>query len=127
MVNNTGKQKVYLVDKPGSPQSIVRFVGQGLPFDAQEKFISLNWRTLTLRNFNSRINQNSRKIKAIPMELVATLRPIGKWALLFSLLKCEQTLPRPNKEIQSELGKYSKGITEEEMEFLRLQWVSRMR
>ena len=123
VVNNTGKQKVYLVDKPGSPQSIVRFVRQGLPFDATGEVYLTQLANFNLAgNFNSRINQNLREDKGYTYGAsgyFAANREVG--AIVFSAQVRADTTAASIKEIQSELDKYSQqGITDEEMEFLRL-------
>ncbi|WP_337239997.1 insulinase family protein, partial [Proteus faecis] len=58
------KQKIYLVDKPGAPQSIIRMVRKGLPFDATGELYLTQLANFNLAgNFNSRINQNLREDK----------------------------------------------------------------
>lgn len=109
--------------KYGSPQSIVRFVRQGLPFDATGEVYLTQLANFNLAgNFNSRINQNLREDKGYTYGAsgyFAANREVG--AIVFSAQVRADTTAASIKEIQSELGKYSKqGITDEEMEFLRL-------
>ncbi len=58
------KQNIYLVDKPNAPQSIIRVVRQGLPYDMLgEQYLSQLANFNLAGNFNSRINQNLREDK----------------------------------------------------------------
>lgn len=117
------KQKIYLVDKPGAPQSIVRFVRQGLPFDAVGEVYLTQLANFNLAgNFNSRINQNLREDKGYSYGAsgyLASNREVG--AIVFSTqVRADATVPSI-VEITKELDQYSqKGMTKDEMTFLRL-------
>ncbi|MBU2897181.1 M16 family metallopeptidase [Vibrio hepatarius] len=123
MVEQVGKQKIYLVDKPGSPQSIVRFVRQGLPFDATGEVYLTQLANFNLAgNFNSRINQNLRENKGYTYGAsgyFAANREVG--AIVFSAQVRADATAASIREIQKELSHYSlQGITDEEIKFLRL-------
>ncbi|WP_260262156.1 M16 family metallopeptidase [Vibrio intestinalis] len=118
-----GKQKIYLVNKPHSPQSIVRFVRQGLPFDATGEAYLTQLANFNLAgNFNSRLNQNLREDKGYTYGAggyLAANREIG--ALVFSAqVRANATLPSII-EMQKELTEYSaSGMTTKELDFLKL-------
>ena len=116
-------QKIYLIDKPSAPQSVVRMVRQGLPFDATGEVYLTQLANFNLAgNFNSRINQNLREDKGYTYGAsgyLASNREVG--AIVFSAqVRADATVPAVI-EMQKELSQYSQhGITEEEMKFLRL-------
>ena len=123
LVNEKGPQKIYLIDKPSSPQSIVRFVRQGLPFDATGEVYLTQLANFNLAgNFNSRINQNLREDKGYTYGAsgyFAANREVG--AIVFSAQVRADSTIASIKEIEKELSQYSeKGMTDEEMKFLRL-------
>ncbi|GLT20457.1 peptidase M16 [Vibrio zhanjiangensis] len=123
VIDKKGEQKVYLIDKPGAPQSIVRFVRQGLPFDATGEVYLTQLANFNLAgNFNSRINQNLREDKGYTYGAsgyFAANREVG--AIVFSAQVRADTTAASIKEIQSELRKYSQqGMTDDEIKFLRL-------
>ncbi|UUM30962.1 M16 family metallopeptidase [Vibrio japonicus] len=123
LVQELSERKVYLVDKPDAPQSIVRFVRQGLPFDATgESFLTQLANFNLAGNFNSRINLNLREDKGYTYGArgyLANNREVG--AIVFSAqVRADVTL-ESIKEIESELEAFSKqGMTDSEMKFLRL-------
>lgn len=116
-------QKIYLIDKPSAPQSVVRMVRQGLPFDATGEVYLTQLANFNLAgNFNSRINQNLREDKGYTYGAsgyLASNREVG--AIVFSAqVRADATVPAVI-EMQKELSQYSQnGMTEEEMKFLRL-------
>jgi zinc protease len=60
----TGKTKIYLVDKPGAAQSEIRIGKRALMFDATGEYYRANLMNFTLGGaFNSRINLNLREDK----------------------------------------------------------------
>jgi zinc protease len=116
-------QKIYLVDKPGAPQSIVRFVRQGLPFDATGETYLTQLANFNLAgNFNSRINLNLREDKGYTYGVsgyLAANREVG--AIVFSAQVRADSTIASIKEIEKELQQYSQsGMTDDEMKFLRL-------
>ncbi len=123
MVPNLGGQKIYLVDKPGAPQTIVRLVRRGLPFDATgELYLSQLANFNLAGNFNSRINQNLREDKGYTYgasSYFASNREVG--AIVFNAqVRADSTVPSII-EMEKEMDRFSKqGMTNEEMKFLRL-------
>ncbi|ODS12419.1 M16 family metallopeptidase [Vibrio scophthalmi] len=116
-------QSIYLVDKPGAPQSIVRMVRQGLPFDATGEVFLTQLANFNLAgNFNSRLNQNLREDKGYTYGAsgyLASNREVG--AVVFSAQVRADATAASIKEMQSELMRFSQsGLTEQEMKFLRL-------
>tara|TARA_Y100001956_G_scaffold82655_1_gene104575 strand:+ start:2953 stop:5811 length:2859 start_codon:yes stop_codon:yes gene_type:complete len=123
LVNDPGKQKIYLVDKPGAPQSIVRFVRQGLPFDAVGETYLTQLANFNLAgNFNSRLNQNLREDKGYTYGAsgyLAANREVG--AIVFSAQVRANSTVASIREFENELNEYSlEGMSDEEMKFLRL-------
>ncbi|EPA8366085.1 M16 family metallopeptidase [Vibrio fluvialis] len=123
VVPNLGGQKIYLVDKPGAPQTIVRLVRRGLPFDATgELYLSQLANFNLAGNFNSRINQNLREDKGYTYgasSYFASNREVG--AIVFNAqVRADSTVPSII-EMEKEMDRFSKqGMTNEEMKFLRL-------
>ncbi|EGU32473.1 insulinase family protease/insulinase family protease [Vibrio ichthyoenteri ATCC 700023] len=116
-------QSIYLVDKPGAPQSIVRMVRQGLPFDATGEVFLTQLANFNLAgNFNSRLNQNLREDKGYTYGAsgyLAANREVG--AVVFSAQVRADATVDSIKEMQKELATYSQsGMTEQELAFLRL-------
>ncbi|BBS85670.1 M16 family metallopeptidase [Aeromonas media] len=55
---------IYLVDKPGAPQSVIRIGRRAMPFDTTGEYFVANLMNFNLGgNFNSRINLNLREDK----------------------------------------------------------------
>lgn len=123
LVKPLDQQKVFLVDKPGAPQSVVRMVRQGLPFDATGEVYLTQLANFNLAgNFNSRINQNLREDKGYTYGAsgyLASNREVG--AIVYSAqVRADSTIPSI-LEMKKELAKYSEqGMTDDEMKFLRL-------
>ncbi|MBL4237388.1 M16 family metallopeptidase [Vibrio fluvialis] len=123
VVQNLDGQKIYLVDKPGAPQTIVRLVRRGLPFDATgELYLSQLANFNLAGNFNSRINQNLREDKGYTYgasSYFASNREVG--AIVFNAqVRADSTVPSII-EMEKEMDRFSKqGMTNEEMKFLRL-------
>ena len=123
VVKAPAAQKIYLVDKPGAPQSIVRFVRQGLPFDATGETYLTQLANFNLAgNFNSRLNQNLREDKGYTYGAsgyLAANREVG--AIVFSAqVRADATLASI-REFENELNEYSiSGMNDDEMKFLRL-------
>ncbi|WP_076589519.1 M16 family metallopeptidase [Vibrio ostreicida] len=122
-ITSPTQKKIYLVDTPGAPQSIIRFVRQGLSFDATGEAYLTQLANFNLAgNFNSRINQNLREDKGYTYGAngyYANNREVGM--IVFSAqVRSDATLDSI-KEIHKELANYSgNGMTDHELEFLRL-------
>jgi zinc protease len=123
LVKANEQQKIYLVDKPGAPQSVVRMVRLGLPFDATGEVYLTQLANFNLAgNFNSRINQNLREDKGYTYGAsgyLASNREVG--AVVFSAqVRADSTIPSII-EMRKELETYSQnGMSDDEMKFLRL-------
>ncbi|MDW6001773.1 M16 family metallopeptidase [Vibrio mangrovi] len=116
-------QRIYLIDKPGALQSIVRYVRQGLPFDATGEFFLSQLANFNLAgNFNSRMNQNLREDKGYTYGTSSTLagnREIG--VIVFSASVRKGATVGAIQEMQNEMTRFSQqGMTSEEMRFMRL-------
>ncbi len=123
VVPTVSGQKVYIVDKPNSPQSVVRFVRQGLPFDATGEVFLTQLANFNLAgNFNSRINQNLREDKGYTYGAsgyFASNREVG--AIVFNAQVRADATIASIVEIQKELAEFSaNGLTDEELSFMRL-------
>lgn len=117
------KQTLYLVDKPNAPQAIVRFVRQGLPFDATGEVFLTQLANFNLAgNFNSRMNQNLREDKGFTYGAsgyISANREIG--ALIFSAQVRQEATAETIQEIQAEMQRFSQeGVSDEEVRFMRL-------
>ncbi len=123
LVRPVSGQAIYLVDKPGAPQSVVRMVRQGLPFDATGEVYLTQLANFNLAgNFNSRLNQNLREEKGYTYGAsgyLASNREVG--AVIFSAqVRADATVPSII-EMQKELQQYSEqGMTDQELSFMRL-------
>jgi zinc protease len=116
-------RKIYLIDKPGSSQSVVRFVRQGLPFDATGEVYLTQLANFNLAgNFNSRMNQNLREDKGYTYGMsgyVASNREVG--ALIFSAPVRQDVTGATIVEMQKEMRNFSEhGMTDDELHFMRL-------
>ncbi|WP_159656753.1 M16 family metallopeptidase [Vibrio atypicus] len=123
LVKAPKEQKIYLVDKPGAPQSIVRFVRQGLRFDATGETYLTQLANFNLAgNFNSRLNQNLREDKGYTYGAsgyLAANREVG--AIVFSAQVRADSTIASIQEFDNELNEFSlEGMTDDEMKFLRL-------
>jgi len=122
-ITDLKEQKIYLVDKPNAPQSIVRLVRRGLPFDATGELYMSKLANFNLAgNFNSRINQNLREDKGYTYGAsgyFASNREVG--VIVFGAqVRADATIPSIN-EFVSELNEFSQaGLTDEEVDFMRL-------
>ncbi len=117
------QQSIYLVDKPNSSQSIVRFVRQGMRFDATGEMFMTKLANFNLAgNFNSRMNQNLREDKGITYGMsgyVASNREVG--AIIFNASVKQDATLEAIREMTKEMHLYSlNGITDNELQFMRL-------
>ncbi|MDO6545424.1 M16 family metallopeptidase [Photobacterium sanguinicancri] len=118
-----GKQAIWLVDKPGAPQTVIRLVRQGLPFDATGELYETQLANFNLAgNFNSRINLNLREDKGYTYGAGGYQsggREVGL-SVFYAQVRADASLPAL-KEFLAELDKISKdGITDKELAFMRL-------
>lgn len=117
------KQTVWLVDKPGAPQTVIRLARQGLPFDATGELYETQLANFNLAgNFNSRINLNLREDKGYTYG-AGGYQSGGKevgLSVYYAQVRADATLPSV-KEFLAELEKMSsEGVTDEELNFMRL-------
>lgn len=117
------KQNIYLVDKPNAPQSIIRVVRQGLPYDMLgEQYLSQLANFNLAGNFNSRINQNLREDKGYTYG--ANGYHVGNkevGLIVFSAQVRRDVTVESIKEFLKEMRHYSQdGTTDDEMQFMRL-------
>ncbi|GGK44942.1 M16 family metallopeptidase [Aliivibrio fischeri] len=117
------EQKIYLVNKPNAPQSVVRFVRQGIPFDATGELYQTQLANFNLGgNFNSRINQNLREDKGYTYGAGSYLmgnKEIGM-SIFYAQVRADVTV-ESIKEFISEMDKFKKdGMTVDELNFMRL-------
>ncbi|MCE7556305.1 M16 family metallopeptidase [Aliivibrio fischeri] len=117
------EQKIYLVNKPNAPQSVVRFVRQGMPFDATGELYQTQLANFNLGgNFNSRINQNLREDKGYTYGAGGYLmgnKEIGM-SIFYAQVRADVTV-ESIKEFISEMEKFKKdGMTVDELNFMRL-------
>ncbi|EHN71354.1 M16 family metallopeptidase [Aliivibrio fischeri] len=117
------EQKIYLVNKPNAPQSVVRFVRQGMPFDATGELYQTQLANFNLGgNFNSRINQNLREDKGYTYGAGGYLmgnKEIGM-SIFYAQVRADVTV-ESIKEFISEMDKFKKdGMTVDELNFMRL-------
>ncbi|WEM42781.1 pitrilysin family protein [Photobacterium sp. DA100] len=117
------KQTVWLVDKPGAPQTVIRLARQGLPYDATGELYETQLANFNLAgNFNSRINLNLREDKGYTYG-AGGYQSGGKevgLSVYYAQVRADATLPSL-KEFLAELEKMSsEGVTDEELNFMRL-------
>ncbi|MUK63974.1 insulinase family protein [Aliivibrio fischeri] len=118
-----GGQKIYLINKSNAPQSVVRFVRQGMPFDATGELYQTQLANFNLGgNFNSRINQNLREDKGYTYGAGGYLmgnKEIGM-SIFYAQVRADVTV-ESIKEFISEMDKFKKdGMTVDELNFMRL-------
>ncbi|CAH0534333.1 hypothetical protein VST7929_02256 [Vibrio stylophorae] len=115
--------QIWLVDKPGAPQSVIRFVRRGLPFEALGEGYDISLSNFNLAgNFNSRINQNLREDKGYTY---------GAWGYSYggqevgvisfgADVRADATADTI-AEIRKEMSQYAAhGLTDDEVAFMRL-------
>ncbi|WED26196.1 insulinase family protein [Vibrio sp. DW001] len=116
-------QHIYLVDKPSAPQSVIRLVRQGLPYDTVgEQYLNQLANFNLAGNFNSRINQNLREDKGYTYGASgyhASNKEIG--IIVFDAqVRADSTVPSIQEFIK-EMKRYSEdGMTSQELAFMRL-------
>ncbi len=99
-----------MVNKPNAPQSVVRFVRQGIPFDATGELYQTQLANFNLGgNFNSRINQNLREDKGYTYGAGSYLmgnKEIGM-SIFYAQVRADVTV-ESIKEFISEMDKFKK-------------------
>lgn len=116
-------QHIYLVDKPSAPQSVIRLVRQGLPYDTVgEQYLNQLANFNLAGNFNSRINQNLREDKGYTYGASgyhASNKEIG--IIVFDAQVRADSTVASIQEFIKEMKRYSEdGMTSEELAFMRL-------
>ena len=117
------QQTLWMVDKPGAPQTVIRLVRQGLPFDATGELFETQLANFNLAgNFNSRINLNLREDKGYTYG-AGGYQSGGKevgLSVYYAQVRADASLASL-KEFLAELEKMSsEGVTDEEVAFMRL-------
>ncbi|TDF39805.1 insulinase family protein [Alteromonadaceae bacterium M269] len=117
--------KVYLVDKPGAAQAVVKFIKRTAPYDALgENFKSKLMNFALGGNFNSRINLNLREDKGYTYGAFSQFsggKTLGHFEMGASV-KQENTYDAI-VEFVSELDRYQQaGMSEAELESMRLAY-----
>lgn len=122
-INPPIKQSIYLVDKPNSPQSVVRLARIGMPYDVTGEMYLTQLANYNLGgNFNSRINQNLREDKGFTYGAGGSVYGTKETGLiLYSAQVRADATAASIKELLKELKNYSHhGITDDELAFMRL-------
>ena len=121
-INEPKTQRIYLVDQPNAPQSIVRLARIGMPYDATGPMYLTQLSNYNLGgNFNSRINQNLREDKGYTYGASGGVYGTKETGLvLFSAqVRADATAASIHEFIQ-EMENYSeKGMTDDELNFMR--------
>ncbi len=115
--------KIWLVDKPNAPQSVLSLVRQSLPFDATGEAFEMQLANFNLGgNFNSRINQNLREDKGYTYG-AGGYQSSGKelgMSVFSAKVRADVTAPALT-ELLKEMRQFSEqGLTEKELSFMRL-------
>ncbi|PWI32103.1 peptidase M16 [Vibrio albus] len=116
-------QHIYLVDKPKAPQTIIRLVRLGLPFDAVgEQYLTQLANFNLSGNFNSRINQNLREDKGYTYGANGyhvSNKETGM--MVFSAQVRADSTVASIREFQKEMRTFSEqGMTDAELKYMRL-------
>lgn len=122
-INPPAQQKIYLVDQPNAPQSIVRLVRIGVPYDATGEMYLTQLANYNLAgNFNSRINQNLREDKGYTYGASGSIFGTKETGLiLFSAQVRADSTAASIHEFIEEMKSYSAdGMTADELAFMRL-------
>lgn len=114
---------IWLVDNPGSSQTVVQMVRHAMPYDATGEMFKTELANFNLAgNFNSRLNLNLREDKGFTYGAAGRIvGDDGYGRIVFQTqVRADSTL-ETIKEMQKELAKMAKdGITDPELAFLRL-------
>ncbi|MFL7023020.1 M16 family metallopeptidase [Enterovibrio norvegicus] len=122
-LNTYEQSQIWLVDKPGAPQSVVQMVRHAMPFDATGDMFRTQLANFNLAgNFNSRLNLNLREDKGYTYGAsgyVVGGKDAGR-IVYQAQVRANSTLDTV-KEMQKELRQMAEnGITDDELAFLRL-------
>ncbi|WP_261815944.1 M16 family metallopeptidase [Vibrio gallicus] len=117
------QRSIYIVDKPDAPQSSVRIVRRGLPFDATGEMYLSQLANFNLGgNFNSRINQNLREDKGYTYgasSYIAANREVGA-VIVSAQVRADSTGDAISELIKEMQQAANGGFTDKEIEFMRL-------
>lgn len=116
------KPGIYLIDKPGAPQSVIRIGRRALPYDATGDYFAAGLMNFNLGgNFNSRINLNLREDKGYTYGASSGFsanRDAGVFAVGADV-RADATVDAI-RQVLKELEQYRKaGPSAKEMDYLR--------
>ncbi|MBE4574466.1 peptidase M16 [Vibrio navarrensis] len=114
--------KIYLVDKPGAPQSVIRMVRLGLPYDATGEMFLAQLANFNLAgNFNSRLNQNLREDKGYTYGAQGYFSGnLETGVVVFDAQVRADATVAALMEMENELSEFSlSGMSDEELAFMR--------
>ena len=117
------QQAIWLVNKADAPQTVIRLVRHGMPFDATGELFETQLANFNLAgNFNSRINMNLREDKGFTYGAGGYFsggKEVGV-GVYYAQVRADATVASI-KEFLAELKKMStSGVTDKEVNFMRL-------
>ncbi|EAS63846.1 insulinase family protein [Photobacterium angustum] len=117
------QQAIWLVNKADAPQTVIRLVRHGMPFDATGELFKTQLANFNLAgNFNSRINMNLREDKGFTYGAGGYFsggKEVGV-GVYYAQARADATVASI-KEFLAELNKMStSGLTDKEVNFMRL-------
>ncbi|MDF2184502.1 pitrilysin family protein [Grimontia hollisae] len=117
------QSQIWLVDKPGAPQSVVQMVRHAMPYDATGEMFQTQLANFNLAgNFNSRLNLNLREDKGYTYGAggyVVGDQDHGR-VVYQTQVRADSTVDAV-REMQNELRTMAEsGMTDDELAFLRL-------
>ncbi|KJG00847.1 M16 family metallopeptidase [Photobacterium angustum] len=117
------QQVIWLVNKADAPQTVIRLVRHGMPFDATGELFKTQLANFNLAgNFNSRINMNLREDKGFTYGAGGYFsggKEVGV-GVYYAQVRADATVASI-KEFLAELKKMStSGLTDKEVNFMRL-------
>lgn len=123
LIKEYRKPQIWLVDKPGAPQSVVQMVRHAMPYDATGEMFKTQLANFNLAgNFNSRLNLNLREDKGYTYGASGYVYgDQDKGVVVYQAQVRADSTADTVKEMQSELRNMAEnGMTDEELAFLRL-------
>ncbi|MDD1782977.1 insulinase family protein [Enterovibrio sp. ZSDZ35] len=117
------KPQIWLVDKPGAPQSVVQMVRHAMPYDATGEMFKTQLANFNLAgNFNSRLNLNLREDKGYTYGAGGyVIGGDNSGRIVFQAQVRADSTVDTVKEMRKELSNMAtNGITDDELAFLRL-------
>ncbi len=123
LIKEYSKPQIWLVDKPGAPQSVVQMVRHAMPYDATGEMFKTQLANFNLAgNFNSRLNLNLREDKGYTYGASGYVYgDQDKGVVVYQAQVRADSTADTVKEMQSELRNMAEnGMTDEELAFLRL-------